>query len=130
MLTTWASPKTRTEIVEALDRIDLAAKAAKRMPFAALDAADRDAVLRPHDIEALKQVLAPSDAPKGIPFFATTYTADQGYFKIKDLVLALYYFSEIATSTELVYEHVPGTFEPSILLTPQARPFLGTGGGI
>lgn len=131
MLTSWASPATRTAIVAALDRIDVAAKTQTGKGFAALTAARRDAVLRPHDIAALKKVPPPADAPKAAnPFAPATYVADQGYFKIKDLVLALYYFSEIATSREpheLVYEHVPGKFEPSIRLTPQSRPYLGTG---
>lgn len=128
MLMSWASPATRTAIIEALDRIDVAARTVKGKGFAALSGTERDAVLRPHDAAALTKVPPPPNAPKvANPFASATYVADQGYFKIKDLVLGLYYFSEIATSTELLYEHVPGAFEPSILLTPQSRPFLGTG---
>lgn len=130
MLVGWAAPATRAAIVESLDRIDVAAKTQTGKNFAALSAATRDAVLRPHDAAALEKVPRPANAPKASPFSAPTYVADQGYLKIKDLVLGLYYFSEIATSREpheLVYEHVPGTFEPSIKLTPQSRPYLGTG---
>lgn len=128
MLTHWASPATRTAVVEALDRIDVAARAQTGKNFAALSATERDAVLRPHDIAALQKAAPPADAPKaGNPFAATTYVADQGYLKLKELVLALYYYSEIASSTELLYEHVPGKFEPSIKLTPQSRPYLGVG---
>ena len=46
---------------------------------------------------------------------------------LKELTIQLYYFSEVASTTELIYEHVPGKFEPSIKLTPQSRPYLGTG---
>lgn len=127
MLVGWAAPATRAAIVESLDRIDVAAKTQTGKNFAALSAAQRDTVLRPHDAAALKKVAPPTNAPKTNPFSSVTYVADQGYLKIKDLVLGLYYFSEIATSTELIYEHVPGTFEPSIKLTPQSRPYLGTG---
>ena len=127
MLSSWAAPKTRTMIVEALDRIDVAAKAEKGRGFAALTAAERDAVLRPHDLAALQKVAPPAGVPAPHPLSSITYVADQGYIKLKDLVLALYYFSEVATSTELIYEHVPGKFEPSIKLTPQSRPYLGVG---
>ncbi len=127
MLTNWASPATRTAIVEALDRIDVAARTAKGKSFAALSAAERDEVLRPHDAAALVKVPPPPGAPKSHPFAPANYVADQGYLKIKDLVLALYYFSEIATTTELIYEHVPGKFEPSIKLTADSRPYLGIG---
>lgn len=127
MLANWASLKTRTMMIEALDRINVAAKTAKGKNFAALNPADREAVLRSHDAEALVKVPPPADAPKGGPFNPYVSVADRGYHKIKDLVLALFYYSEIGTATELIYEHVPGVFEPSIKLTPQSRPYLGPG---
>ena len=33
----------------------------------------------------------------------------------------------VAASRELIYEHVPGQWQPSIRLTAQSRPHLGTG---
>lgn len=127
MLANWASPDTRNAILGALIRIDDAARAQKGTGFAALSAADRDAVLRPHDADALKIVPPPANAPKLSFFTQVQYFADPGYHKIKDLVISLYYYSEVATSQELIYEHVPGKFEPSITLTAQSRPYLGTG---
>ena len=127
MLASWASAATRTQIQEALVKIDAAAQAQKKKGFAALSAADRVAVLRPHDAAALKVVPPPPGAPRLSFFSPIQYFTDTGYFKLKDLILGLYYYSEIACSQELVYEHVPGKFEPSIKLTPQSRPYLGTG---
>jgi gluconate 2-dehydrogenase gamma chain len=127
LLMNWASAKTRTDVANALSRIDSAARAQKAKGFAALSAAGRTAVLGPHDKAALAKVPPPADAPKTIFFFQPNYVADPGYLKIKELVLQLYYFSDVASSTELVYEHVPGKFEPSVKLTPQSRPYLGTG---
>jgi Gluconate 2-dehydrogenase subunit 3 len=127
MLKTWASPATRTQVVAALGRIDAAAKAQTKKPFALLAAADRAALLKPYDAAALKKVPPPPGTPPANFFVRPTFVADQGYYVIKDLVLDLYYFSEAATTSELVYEHVPGKFEPSIKLTPTSRPYLSTG---
>ena len=127
MLGSWASEKTRADVTAALGRIDAAAKAQKQKSFAALSVTDRAAVLRPHDAAALKAVPPPTGAPKLNFFTAAAYVADPGYHRIKDLVISLYYYSEIGTSKELAYEHNPGTFQPSIKLTPQSRPFLGVG---
>ena len=55
--------------------------------------------------------------------------ADPGYHRIKTLVLSLYYNSEIAMTQELVYEHVPGEWVPSLEITPGMRPFAGGGLG-
>lgn len=127
MLRNWAAPATRTEVVAALGRIDAAATAQKQKPFALLTAADRAAVLKPHDAAALAKVPPPPGATKASVFSQQTYVADQGYLILKRLVIDLYYYSEIATSTELPYIHVPGKFEPSVKLTPTSRPELGTG---
>ena len=127
MLANWAAPVTRAEMVDALGRIDAAAVAQKQKPFAQLSAADRAAVLLPHDAAALKKVPPPPGTPPANFFVRPVFVADHGYYVLKDLVLTLYYFSEVATSTELIYEHVPGKFEPSIKLTPTSRPFLSAG---
>lgn len=127
MLVTWASPKSRKAIVEALNRIDAAAKTAKKMGFAALSPAERIAVLRPHDIAALVKVTPPANAPKSSPFTPVNWVVDNGYLKIKELVIALYYSSEIAMTQELIYEHVPGAWEPSIKITENTRPWASAG---
>jgi hypothetical protein len=54
--------------------------------------------------------------------------AKPGFLRLKDLVIALYYSSEVALSKELIYEHVPGPFVPSMKVTPETRPFAGVGG--
>lgn len=127
MLATWASPESQKVILEALDRIDVAAKAAKKKGFADLSPADRDAVLRPHDAAALTKVTPPANLPRANPFAPVNWVADGGYLKIKELVVALYYSSEIAMTQELIYEHVPGTWEPSRKATEATRPWASTG---
>jgi hypothetical protein len=127
LLLNWASAQTRSDVSGALDRIDAAARSHKNSGFASLSPAERAAVLGPHDAAALKPVPPPGDAPKVLFIFQASHVADPGYLKIKDLVLQLYYFSEVASTTELIYEHVPGKFDPSVKLTPASRPHLGTG---
>ena len=127
MLATWASPENQKVIMEALDRIDVAAIAATKKSFVALSPADRDAVLRPHDIAALAKVAPPANSPKANPFALVNWVVDGGYLKIKELVVALYYSSEIAMTQELIYEHVPGTWEPSTKATETTRPWASAG---
>ena len=115
LLRDWASPPTREAIVSALARIDSAAMALKGKGFAALSPAERTAMLTAHDADALKT---------GAP--ALKSVADPGYLRLKELVIALYYFSETAATSELIYEHVPGKYEPSLKVTAQTRPYLGT----
>jgi gluconate 2-dehydrogenase gamma chain len=127
MLRNWASAETRSDILGALVRIDDAAKAAKGKGFAALSAADRTAVLTAHDAAALKTAPPPPAAAKQNFFTQAVFVADQGYLKLKDMTLNLYYYSEIGSANELEYIHVPGQWQPSITLTPQSRPYLGVG---
>jgi hypothetical protein len=128
LLRSWAAAETRIAIDGALGRIDAAATAQKGKGFVALSPADRAAVLTPHDAAALKSVPPPPNAPTPTFFVRPVYVADRGYHKLKDLILLLYYFSEQAASSELIYEHVPGKWEPSIKLNSASRPYLGAGG--
>ena len=52
---------------------------------------------------------------------------DPGYQKLKELIVTLYYYSEPALTQELVYEHSPGTWQPSIPITPETRASGGAG---
>lgn len=116
----WASSETRAEIVSAIDAI---AKLAGNRDFAALPLEERTALLKPHDAEAVKP-------GKGKPksFFAGPPKANPAYVRLKGLIINLYYNSEIAMTQEIIYEHVPGKFVPSIEITPTTRPFAGVGG--
>jgi hypothetical protein len=49
------------------------------------------------------------------------------YSILKNLVLRLYYFSEIGATQELRYEHVPGTWEPAVKITPETRTWASSG---
>ena len=127
LLANWASPATRADVTGALERIEAAAQAAKGRGFAALSAAARAEVLRPHDAAALKPAPARPGQPKSSPFSQVVHVADPGYLKLKDMTISLYYLSEVGSRHELAYEHVPGPFEPSVKLTPASRPYLGIG---
>ena len=128
MLKNWAAPATRDEIVEALDRVDAAARGAKGRNFAALQSVERAEVLRAHDSASLKAAPSP-DGSKPKMFDPNAIPIDPGYKKLKGLTIMLYYFSPTGSENELLYEHVPGQFEPSIKLTKSSRPFLGPGSG-
>ncbi len=52
---------------------------------------------------------------------------DNGYQRLKGLIVSLYYVSEIGMTQELVYEHVPGKWEPSLKLSDGMRPFASPG---
>ena len=127
MLGSWASAETKVQIIGALARIDAAAKASKSKGFVALSVADRAAFLSLHDAAALKTVPAPPNALQGNLLSPVYWVADNDYLKLKDLVVALYYSSEIAMTQELIYEHVPGAWQPSIEVTTQTRPWASIG---
>jgi gluconate 2-dehydrogenase gamma chain len=127
MYADWASDDTRTELSGALDRIDAAARKAAGKGFAELDPAARQAFLAGHDKASLVPVPPPPGVPKGNPFAPVISVVDNGYFKLKELVATLYYASEAALTTELVYEHVPGKWQPSIKITPETRPAVTFG---
>ncbi len=129
LLTTWASAAHREQLTTAIAEIDTLAMTNDKKPFSALTPARRKALLVEHDKEALKPGSAPKEKLTGLmAMVAGPPVANPGYVRLKDLVIALYYSSEIASTKELVYEHVPGKFVPSFKITPDTRPFAGVGG--
>jgi gluconate 2-dehydrogenase gamma chain len=124
----WAAPETRNMLAGALDRIDLAAKAATGAHFEALSPDARKTFLIKHEKAAMEPAPPPADAQQdGNPFKAKTYVADNGYQRLKELIVRLYYVSEIGMTLELVYEHVPGAWVPSLEITPGMRPYVSRG---
>lgn len=157
LLRDWASPERRISLVEALDKIDARARQQHREAFAALPAATRFDLLSAYDAEALKPPAAPSSAAPRLnppptvadPNYGRTRqsppqgkaqqvgesaavlsgppVADPGYSKLKELIVTLYYLSEPALTKELVYEHAPGHWQPSVPVTPETRQVGGVG---
>lgn len=127
LLANWASAETREAISGALGRLDAAAVAKSGKAFAALSAEERTALLTEHDKASLKAVPPPPGAKPAHPFSPAAYVVDPGYLRVKGLIIALFYSSEIGLTNELVYEHVPGKWQPSIKLEPGMHPFAGTG---
>ena len=125
LLRNWASAPTRASLLGALDRIDARARAAHKMGFRRLDPARRLVLLTEHDAAALKPLpVAPAGArgrSSAEGFGGGSTIADPAYAKLKELVVVLYYSTEPALTQELVYEHSPGEWQPSIPLTPQTR---------
>jgi hypothetical protein len=108
MLAKWASAPHRAAFLAALAAVDLAAKAKTGKPFAQLPPSQRLAFLKAYDAE--------------------NFGKNADYAKLKDLLVALYYFSEPGATVELRYEHIPGAWEASIPLTPQTRAWAGANG--
>jgi gluconate 2-dehydrogenase gamma chain len=130
LLLNWASASRRAEISGAIDAVDKFSLAQTKKAFIALDGAKRKEVLLAFDKNAVK----PNPDPK---FKLTGFAAmtggaqgpmNPGYVKLKELVIGLYYASEMASTRELPYEHVPGKFVASFPVTPETRPFAGVGG--
>ena len=69
--------------------------------------------------------VVPSGAPPRLDlardFDAAQLPSDPVYRRFKELVLLLYYGSELGATRELRYEHTPGQWEPSIAITPDTR---------
>ncbi len=125
MLRGWASADTKAEVTGAIDAIGKLGDGG----FAGLDPAKRKALLLEHDKVALQPGPPPKKKLTGFAaMVAGPPVANPAYVKLKGLIINLYYNSEIACTKELVYEHVPGKFVPSLKVTPETRPFAGLGG--
>lgn len=141
LLGTWATPQSKAKIVGTLDAIDRLAREQHQRGFAQLTPAEREAVLTPYDVAALKPAPAPPTKAdpkvgraKQEPVQARSMSslrspayADAGYGKLKELVVTVFYYSETALTHDLAYEHAPGAWEPSTPLTPTTRPWGGAG---
>lgn len=127
LLKNWASEESRASLAGALATIDRSAMGSEGKAFADLTPERRKTVLVAHDLAALKPV-PPTDKLVGMAaLMAPPSVADPGYAMLKDIVLSLYYWSEIGMTEELVYEHVPGEWVPSLKVTPETRPFAAPG---
>lgn len=121
----WASADTRAQIVAAIEAIGGLNNDAD---FAKLDAAKRTQLLTDYDTAAVEPGEPPKVPLKGVAaLLAGPPTANPDYVLLKRLIIDLYYTTEIAMTQELLYEHVPGAFVPSLKVTPETRPFSGVG---
>lgn len=127
LLVNWASSEHRVMLTGAIAAIDRVAKEKLGRPFAELTPDQRKELLAAHDIAALAP--APrTDTLTGMrAMMAGPSVADPGYAKLKELIVLLYYYSEEALTTELVYEHVPGGWTPSVKATAETRNTGGLG---
>jgi hypothetical protein len=127
LLTNWASAERKVELVGALTKINDAAMAQQKKGFAALSPEQRKALLTPYDVAALKAVPDTRGLKGMAAMFAGPAVADPGYAKLRELIILLYFYSEEALTTELVYEHVPGGWTPSVKVTSETRNTGGLG---
>jgi len=118
----WASDETRDQLSGALDRLASSAQDKTQTAFAELSTEDRLAFLRTHDKTALTPVPRKPGAPEGSFLAPIPSVVDVGYHRLKQLIIGLHYTSEAALTKELVYEHVPGAWQPSIKVTAGMRP--------
>lgn len=107
LLANWASEAQAAQILGALEAIEAEAASTSGTRFTASTAEQRYQVLHAFD---------------------QARSSDPGYAKLKELLVTLYYLSEIGSTVELRYEHVPGVWEPSIPVTPETRAYGGFGG--
>lgn len=127
LLVNWASPERRVELTEAMNAIDRAAKEQQGQLFAKLTPEKRKELLVAYDKAALKPVPRKDKLAGMRAMMAGPSVADPGYAKMRELLILLYYYSEEALTTELVYEHSPGGWTPSVKVTPETRATGGLG---
>ena len=127
LLVNWASHEHRVELTGAMNAIDRAAKEKEGKPFADLTPEKRKEFLVPYDAAALKAVPRKDKLTGMRAMMAGPSVADPAYARMRELIIVLYYYSEEALTTELVYEHVPGGWTPSVPVTPETRATGGLG---
>ncbi|MBU6268658.1 MAG: gluconate 2-dehydrogenase subunit 3 family protein [Sphingomonadales bacterium] len=129
MLVNWASAQSREQIVGVIAQVDKLALDADKQGFAKLTPARRKELLVPFDKAALKPGPKPTEKLNALmAMMAGPPVMNPAWVKLKDLVITLYYSSEIAMTKEIIYEHVPGKWVPSLKITPGMRPSAGNGG--
>jgi gluconate 2-dehydrogenase gamma chain len=104
LLANWASAEQRSQLLSALQAIEAQARQAANASFAALSAAQRFELLSAFD---------------------KAHGAQPDYALLKNLLVTLYYLSEVGSTVELRYEHAPGAWEPSIPVTKDTRTYGG-----
>jgi len=115
MLARWAAPAKRTEMLAGLARVE-----ALGGGFTALTPTQRRDVLTPHDADAL--VVTASAGSGLMALLAGGPTRrDQGYANLRELIVTLYYYSEIGLTQELQWNAIPGRWDPSVPLTPNSH---------
>jgi hypothetical protein len=101
LMLNWASAQRRQEFNALLDSIDAAAVAQTGNKLLDLPVAIQIVVMTKFD--------------------AARYRKDAVYSKLKELVVRLYYLSEVGATQELRLEMVPGAWEPALKITPTTR---------
>ena len=71
--------------------------------------------------------LSPQQRTEVIAAYDAEHFSKPPYSILKNLVLRLYYFSEIGAMQELRYEHVPGAWEPAVKVTAETRTWASSG---
>ncbi len=127
LLTTWASGQRRYELSQALSRIDALGREKTGKGFADLSPEQRHELLAAHDAAALTAVPDTRNLKGMAAMMAGRLVADPGYAKLRELIVLLYYYSQEALTSELVYEHNPGGWTPSVKATPETRATGGLG---
>ncbi len=127
LLQNWASAESREALIGAIEAIDRGARQDWGKGFAALSPDERTVFLKTFDSAALKPVPSKQKLTGLAALKALPSVVDPSYARLKDLIVSLYYGSEVGLTQELVYEHVPGPWEPSIKITPDTRPYGSPG---
>lgn len=128
MLRDWASKQTLSKISNELVYIDSAAVDQTMKGFVEHTAEERKRLLASYDKAALQPGPPPTGKPHPLAMLMGPPVKNPDYVQLKGLIINLYYASEIASTKELIYEHVPGKFVASMPVTPDTRPYAGVGG--
>lgn len=127
LLVNWAAPERRIELVGALAKIDALAMVQEKKGFVALSPDKRNTLLAAHDAASLKTVPDTRHLKGLVAMMAGPAVADPAYAKLRELIIMLYFYSEEALTSVLVYEHSPGGWTPSVKVSPQTRNTGGLG---
>lgn len=124
LMRNWASGETREAITGALGRIDDTASKSNGKAFAALVPAARTAAIKAFEVEAMKPDPNGNQAG-GVAMLMGPAHMDEGYARLRSLVIKLFYLTEPALRQELSYEHDPNGYKASVPVTSETRPAGG-----
>jgi hypothetical protein len=117
LLLNWGSEQHRAEFVALLNDFDRLALSQEGSIFTALAPEKKTAFLERYEIATFPKQWSYN----AILIGGAKPSSDPPYVKFKELVVTLYYLSEVGATQELRYEHDPGVWDPAMEVTPETR---------
>ena len=123
MLVDWFHDDEREDFLAGLQRMDVLAKERTGESFVASPEADQVAILTQLEAEGQKSIQASGASP--FASFGKKGPAPAFFQALKQMTVIGYYTSEVGATQELVFNPIPGKYEPCATVGAHGRQWSG-----